>query len=133
MPSKLARRPSRPAFRRGGIGAKALVRTAANKAASTARASAQRSVKNGAIVGGVAAGLYGYAEKEQWALPTVGGINPSLLYGGVLGILVPMFVKGSVARMAEQVGSGLLDVAAYKLGSGQDVIAGEYDDVAGDW
>jgi len=131
--SKLARRTAAPRFRRSGPGAKAMARVAASKASAAARNSATRAARNGTMLGGIAAGLFGYAEKSGTALPTVAGINPSLLYGGLLGVVIPMFIKGSTGRIAEQVGSGLLDVAAYKLGAGMPVLSGEYDDVAGDW
>lgn len=131
MSTKLAKRPP-VIHRRSGPSAKALSRIAASKASATARKSAHRVMRNGTIIGAVSAGALGYAERSGMALPTFGGIDPSLLYGGVLGVVLPMFVKGKLGTMSEQVGSGMLDVAAYKFGAGMPVLRGEYDNVAGD-
>ena len=62
-----------------------------------------------------AAGLYGLARGKAWDMPTIGGLNPALLYG-VVGYLAPSIgVKGKVGETLRSAGTGLLCVAAEKI------------------
>jgi len=82
-------------------------------------------------LGGAAA--YGYARKKSWNLPTLGGIDPAVLYGLVLAIGVPMVSKDKAAKKISAVGEGMLTVAAYSLArTGNWSIAGDTEIVGGD-
>ena len=72
------------------------------------------------------AALYGYARKSNWNLPTLGGIDPAILYGVALGIGGPMISKDKNGRRMESLGTGLLTIAAYNVArTGSFTIAGE--------
>ena len=61
------------------------------------------------------AALYGYAKKKAWNLPTIGGIEPTILYGLALGVGGPMISKDKNGRRLEAMGTGLLTIAAYNV------------------
>jgi len=86
------------------------------------------------------AALYGYAKKKAWNLPTLGGIEPTILYGLALGVGGPMISKDKNARRLEALGTGLLTIAAYNVsrtgnftvsGSDHSMIAGDVE-IVGD-
>lgn len=124
MATKLARRAATPARRsNAGIYAK-LAKEKASSAArvATAKAGSVAKARAGTIITAGTAAALGAAESRNMQLPTVGGIAPSLLYGVIGVLVVPMFMKGKIAQISEQFGAGALAVAAYKLGMGQPVI-----------
>lgn len=88
------------------------------------------SARAGVVTGAVAAYLVGHFEKAGKKLPTVGGIEPTALYGAALAFGVPMFVKGKVGTMAAEAGAAVLGIAAYKAGMGQPMrsVSGDADD-----
>lgn len=105
----------------------ALVRVRSAAAARTRQVAAQRA---GSLTGIAACALVGYAEK-QGKMPSLGGFEPTLVAGGVLGFLVPHFIKGRAGQMAAEAGAALCGVAAYKLGTGAPVRVGGDDDFDG--
>jgi len=62
-----------------------------------------------------ASAALGYAKRKGVALPTIGGIEPTLLYGLILGIGLPMVSKDKMAKRLEAAGTGLLTVSAYSI------------------
>jgi len=124
--SKLARR-ARIAVRRSGV--------AVHKAARHARrtASAHKAEFVTPAIAAVTAGAVGYLDapdrdKDAFKLPTVAGIMPEALIGGVLGVLGTMVgptTKGMVGKAVRGAATGLVSVAAYKLGSGQKLMSDE--------
>jgi hypothetical protein len=98
----------------------------------------------GALVGIGACAALGYAER-MGKVPSMGGFEPSLVLGLVLGFGVPMLAKGKLAAHAAEAGAALSGVAAYKLAAGapmrvgysdqvgeDDDVSGDDDDVSGD-
>ena len=124
MGTKLAK-ASQP--RRSYGAAARLAKTKAQAAArvTAAKVGAYAKARQGTFIAAGTAAALGAAEKSGIALPTVGGINPYLLYGVVGVVILPMFIKGQAGRIAEQAGGGALAVAAYKIGSGQPALAGD--------
>jgi hypothetical protein len=61
-------------------------------------------------------------------MPSLGGFEPTLVAGIVLGFVVPHVVKGKAGQMAAEAGAALSGVAAYKLGSGSPFRVGGDDD-----
>jgi len=79
------------------------------------------------------AALYGYAKKKAWNLPTIGGIEPTILYGLALGVGGPMISKDKNGRRLEAMGTGLLTIAAYNVSrTGNFTVAGDHSMIAGD-
>ena len=80
------------------------------------------------------AALLGYAKKKAWSLPTIGGIEPSILYGLVLGVGGPMISKDKNGRRLEAMGTGLLTIAAYNVSrTGNFTVSGtDHSMIAGD-
>lgn len=85
------------------------------------------------------AGAIGYLDNPErgadaFKLPTVGGVMPEALYAvglGVLGTMVGATAKGTHGKVIRGAAAGLASVAAYKLASGQPLMAektGEDDD-----
>ena len=73
------------------------------------------------------------AEKKSEELPTIKGMEPSLLYGGsalLLGLLGARKrgVVGMVSRGLRDAGIGVGSVATYKLGAGEPAFADDDDD-----
>jgi hypothetical protein len=101
------------------VKAKANARIAAIRTANAAKA------RSGTLVSAIGAAAFGALE-QRTALPTIPGVQPALVYGGVLGLVLPMWVKGNTGKMIEQVGSGVLAVAAYKLAQSGGSLSGEY-------
>lgn len=122
MASKLAKRAPAPTFSKASPKLARLQATLASRAATARRVASER---QGMLVSAVAAGLVGYAERKQMALPTIAGIDPALLYGGIGAFAAGTLVRGSAGRMLGQAADGALAVAAYKLGAGQPVLSGE--------
>ena len=79
----------------------------------------------------------GFAERQGYALPTVFGLDPAVLYGGALALLGLKFVKGKNGKRLLAAGVGLLGSGgrdSIKRGSvkvGEDEVAGEDDLVGG--
>lgn len=87
---------------------------AARKARQLAARAAQRQ-QHTIIALGAAYGL-GFAEKRAFALPTIPGVAPEVLYG-VLGLVGAWWLRNVQAkRIAQSLGDGLLSVALYKAG-----------------
>jgi hypothetical protein len=74
----------------------------------------------GTIVGWGAAGAVGYIEKEG-KMPDMGGVEPTLVIGGLLAFGVPMLVRGKLGAYAAEAGSAIGAVAAYKVGRGYPI------------
>lgn len=85
----------------------------------------------GTLVGIAACAAVGYAER-QGKMPALGGFEPTLVLGLVLGFGVPMLVKGKYGNMAAEAGAALSGVAAYKLSSGAPLRVGYADSVRGE-
>lgn len=129
MASTLARR-SAPAFapRRSHAGLakyRKLKDSVARRTASARRAAADR---KGTIIAAATAAGVGYAERKGYQMPTIGGVEPTLLYGGVLLALGGTVAKGNSRKALDEVASGMLAVAAYKFGSGKPVLSGDDND-----
>lgn len=94
--------------------------------AATSRARQVAAQRGGSLVGIAACAGVGYMEK-QGKMPSLGGFEPTLVAGVVLGFLVPHFVKGKFGQSAAEAGAALCGVAAYKLGTGAPIRVGEED------
>lgn len=92
------------------------------------RAKEMASERIGIIVAAGAGAAIGLAEKKGTALPTVGGIQPTILYGAILAFVVPEMTKGKLGRMSAEAGAGLLTLGAYKLATGAPLRVGEDDE-----
>lgn len=101
----------------------ALVRTRHAAASKARQVAAQRA---GSLTGIAACALVGYAEKNG-KMPSAGGFEPTLVAGGLLGFVVPHFIKGKLGQMSAEAGAALCGVAAYKLGTGAPIRVGEDD------
>lgn len=78
------------------------------------------------VVAAAAAGALGYAEQHNIKLPTVMGLDPSLLYGVVAAAAGHTVAKsGRVGEALRQTGAGALAVAAYKYGTGASMKVGD--------
>lgn len=99
-----------------------LARSAATKRAKDA---AQQRV--GAMVGAAAGLGLGYLEKKGHKLPSVAGIDPTLLAGVVLTFGPTIMGQGrtKLGQVAAEAGASALAIAMYKAGLGQPMIAGE--------
>jgi len=123
----LAKRPVPTAAprRRSSAGLAKLERMKLSAARARSRASRLAREKQGVIIAGVGAAAIGFAEKKGYRLPTLGGIEPTLLYGLMIAFVGPMVVKGNAGEALSDIGEGLLAVAAYKFGTGQPVLSGD--------
>lgn len=72
-------------------------------------------------------GLLGALESRGVALPTVGGVDPALLWGAALAFGFPMVVKGEMGALGSLAGAGVLSVGAYRAISGMAATAGDDD------
>jgi len=91
--------------------------------ASRARTEAMRREEMLLSLGSAAA--IGYAKKKGMNLPTVAGIDPTMLYGLLLGVGLPMVTKDKTAKRLEAVGTGLLTVGVYTFArTGNWTVAG---------
>ena len=81
--------------------------------AARARSEAMRREEMLLSLGSAAA--IGYAKKKGWNLPSVAGIDPTLLYGLVLGVGLPMVTRDKMAKRLEAAGTGLLTVGVYSF------------------
>lgn len=106
----------------------AVVRARSHAAQRTRQIAAQRA---GSLTGIAACALVGYAER-QGKMPSLGGFEPTLVAGGLLGFVVPHFVKGKIGQAAAEAGAALCGVAAYKLGTGAPLRVGGDDDFGTD-
>jgi hypothetical protein len=126
--SKLARRS---AVRTGPHPATArLNKFKAAALARSARAGAAAKERKGELLEVASGAALGYLTSKGM-LPTVAGISPAALYG-VGGVVAGMALKGKAGKMLEKVGFAGLTIAAFQLASGQPLMAGMYDDLAGD-
>lgn len=82
----------------------------------------------GAVLTGFA---FGAAEKNAMALPTFGGIDPKLLYGGA-ALIAAYMLRGQPAmrRILSCVADGALPVVAYNQGKGISPISLESEGAA---
>lgn len=128
--SALARRSFAP--RRSNAGALRIAKAKAAARVAAVRAGAAAKARTGTMVSAVGAAAYGALE-QRVSLPTLPGVNPALVWGGVLGLVVPSFVKGNTGKMVEQVGSGVLAVAAYKLAQSGGSLAGDDSAYGAGW
>lgn len=99
------------------------------KAGQLARARGKQAAQErmGAIIGGAAGYGVGYLEKKGTRLPTVFGLEPTLLYGGLLTFGPALLgIRGQTANMAAEGGATLLGIAGYKAGLGMPMV-GEDD------
>ncbi len=77
------------------------------------------------VVGATAFGV-GWAQAQQKAPATLGGVNAPLVVGAVgLGLPYLPFVKGAVSRISSQVGVAALAVGALQIGAGSPVMSGD--------
>jgi len=99
------------------------------KAAKKAKEIGQR--RMGSLIGVGACAAVGYLEKTG-KMPSVAGIEPTVVLGVALGFLVPEVVKGPAGQMAAEAGAAIAGVAAYKLATGSPLrVSG--DDEDGTW
>jgi hypothetical protein len=96
------------------------------------RAANAAKARTGTIVAAVGAAAFGALE-QRTQLPTIPGVSPALVWGGVLGLVVPMWLKGTSGKMVEQAGSGILSVAAYKLAQSGGSLAGDDSQYGAGW
>lgn len=59
---------------------------------------------------------------QGFELPTVGGINPNVLWGGALVLLGPTLVKGESGRMLSAAGLGMAAVGASESATAGTVV-----------
>jgi hypothetical protein len=87
-------------------------------AAARARAAAKQTwntQQHTLMAGGVAYGI-GFAENRGMALPTIDGVDPTILYASA-AFAASLFIKDRTFRkIAEGITDGLLGVAAFKAG-----------------
>lgn len=95
---------------------------ARSRATAKAKQAAQQRV--GSLVGAGTAYGIGYLEKTGRKLPTVGGVEPTLLAGLVLTFGPTLLGAGTtkLGQVAAEVGSSALGVAAYKAGLGHPMV-----------
>lgn len=120
------------ALRRAASGGLTVYRTQLQKVKDRAKPSriasaAKREAETQAnvLISVASAAAMGWAKKNKVALPTVAGIEPALLYGGVLAYFGPKIAKGKQGQMVQAVGSGLLTLGAYNyVRTGSATLAG---------
>lgn len=83
--------------------------------------------ENGIIAIGAGVAL-GVMAKKGKNLPTVGGIDPALLYGAALFIAGPELLKGKNGERLGALGQGMLTVAAFNVPQRGIKVAGDDDD-----
>lgn len=70
--------------------------------------------ENGLIGIGAGVGL-GLLAKSGKKLPTIGNIDPNLLWGGALFLLGPELMKGKNGERIGAIGTGMLTVAGFQI------------------
>lgn len=120
MASKLARRTTVSAPRRGPSPLVAKLKNEVAKARSRARAARSSGgtplVRDALVVGGAAG--FGLAESKAYVPSRLGPVDTALVVGGVGALVVPRVIGGAPARVIHDLTLGALAVAAYKLGGG---------------
>ena len=89
----------------------------ARRAASVREAARAREHTLGA---GATGWVLGYGERKGWDFPTVGGMDPKLLYAGVALVGANMVRNSRVRRFAGSVADGLVAVYLYDAGKTGD-------------
>jgi hypothetical protein len=84
----------------------------ASRVATAAKREAQ--LQSNVIASAAAAYALGYAKKNGMKLPTIGGIEPAILYGAILAYAGPKVAKGRNGQLVQAAGAGLLTVGAYQ-------------------
>jgi hypothetical protein len=97
------------------------------RSAATRRAKVAAQERVGAVVGAAAGYGLGYMEKKGHKLPSIGGVEPTLLAGLALTFGPTLLGQGNskLGRVAAEFGSASLSIAAYKAGLGQPMVSGE--------
>lgn len=132
--TSLARRSVAPRRTSSRGGALKLVRAKQAMQATRARIRRDAAADSAMFIGAACAAALGYAEKQGYELPRVAGLEPTLVLGVGAGVLGPKLVKGKAGDMLRQFGAASLTVAAFKIGSGQPIIAGDEEEVgSGGW
>ncbi len=99
------------------------------RSAATRRAKVAAQQRVGSLVGAATGYGLGYLEKKGHKLPTVGGVEPTLMAGLVLTFGPTLLGAGNsrLGQVAAEVGSAALGIASYKAGLGQSMVSGEDD------
>lgn len=123
-----------PKRRRAAAVARRVAGVARRGARRVGAAAAQRDLEVSAALGALA---LGYAEKEgddgapNLKLPTIGGYDPALVWGGAsvfLPHIIPGFGKGKMMRRVSAAGVGVLCVGiARSVARGSAKVSGEED------
>lgn len=97
------------------------------RSAATKRAKEAAQQRVGAVVGAATGYGLGYLEKKGHKLPTVGGVDPTLMAGLVLTFGPTLLGAGrsKLGQVAAEAGASALGIAAYRFGLGQPMISGE--------
>lgn len=94
---------------------------ARNAAGRRAREAAEERI--GVVVGAVAGYGIGALEKKGTRIPTVAGIEPTLLYGGLASFGPALLgIRGRAANIIAEAGAASLGIAAYKFGLGHPMV-----------
>ena len=102
-------------------------------AARASRARRESQERTGMVVAALAAGLWGSGDRKGLNFPTVKGVEPSLLIGGLAAFAAGNVVKGSTGKMLGDAATGVLAIAAYRYGSGTAMGSPATGGVEGDW
>lgn len=100
--------------RRGGGMTAAKAKELAREAGRRARQSAVRAAQKGTVLSLGGAAALAVAEQRGVALPTLGGIDPAVLYGAALAFGAPMALKGKSGAALASVGEGVLCVGLHR-------------------
>lgn len=125
----MAKQKTQIAVRRAPVVSKARYEAVlAARSAATRKAKQAAQQRVGSLVGAAAAYGLGYAEKKGHKLPTLGGVEPTLMAGLVLTFGPTLMGAGQskLGQVAAEAGSAALALAAYKAGQGQPMVG--YDD-----
>ena len=98
---------------------------------SRMRAQHELAQREHTLVAITAAATLGLAEAKGHKLPQVFGIDGTIVFG-TISVFASEAIGGSMGRVAQSVGDGLLAIGAYKLGRavGGQAISGTGDDIA---